>query len=530
MGSTPSPVCLKSFGLVWSLQNVFPCQTGKIEPGSSFSTIFELGQAWGKAVYWVPFILHRTGANYAEVASPRHWFTGRRHTLARFIYALLMMVWYVQEQRTKYWNWFIRWCILAQGRAPLPEWLAVRMVAADVGCLLLYVLLLVGASVGYCLICSGCLRLRDALLLRMGVDLTAPPYKSWQSSASTGPRSSWSERSGASASKTLTWPSLWTWKPTTSYLGGHVVHLELCQTLRTVWPAQSDPSITKVRLPSPGPSRAWMDYDVNGGTLTITVDPQTQLLAFDPVICAEIATYMEVICHSGTELGGESQDCTAAVSVCAAASVWAAVLERAQPRMSLDQANSFRARLMTEFYKLADYQTLLDLEKFIRHISLCTPELQTSTDGNTPPLAPLHPPGTPPWQPTPTSRLSIRPWGVLPWLSTYSQPGKPKWPGTSSVEAASVTPERHQTSLRCQKGVRGKKNVWGRYSETSTADNDFHFQAETCFYEEKKMWSQCDNLETPALFSHYCVISSLLCGRPKSNPPDWTDQSEHTIL
>ena len=37
-------------------------------------------------------------------------------------------------------------------------------------------------------------------------------------------------RSGASASKTLAWPSLWTWKPTTSYLGGHVVHLEVCQT------------------------------------------------------------------------------------------------------------------------------------------------------------------------------------------------------------------------------------------------------------------------------------------------------------
>ena len=64
-----------------------------------------------------------------------------------------------------------------------------------------------------------------------------------------------------------------------------------------------------------------MDYDVNGGTLTITVDPQTQLLASDPAICAEIATYMEVICHSGTEPGGGSQDCTAAVSVCAAVSL-----------------------------------------------------------------------------------------------------------------------------------------------------------------------------------------------------------------
>ena len=91
--------------------------------------------------------------------------------------------------------------------------------------------------------------------------------------------------------------------------------------LRTVWQAQSDPSTTKVRLPSPGPSRAWMDYDVNGGTLTITVDPQTQLLASDPAICAEIATCMEVICHSGTEPGGGSQDCTAAVSVCAAVSL-----------------------------------------------------------------------------------------------------------------------------------------------------------------------------------------------------------------
>lgn len=177
--------------------------------------------------------------------------------------------------------------------------------------------------------------------------------------------------------------------------------------LRTVWQAQSDPSTTKVRLPSPGPSRAWMDYDVNGGTLTITVDPQTQLLASDPAICAEIATYMEVICHSGTEPGGGSQDCTAAVSVCAAVSVWAAVLQRAQPRMSLDQTNSFRARFMTEFYKLAGYQALLDLEKFIKHISLRSPELQSSTDGNTPPLSTLleHHPGNPP----PTSRLPIRP-------------------------------------------------------------------------------------------------------------------------
>lgn len=273
--------------------------------------------------------------------------------------------------------------------------------------------------------------------------------------------------------------------------------------LRTVWPAQSDPSITKVRLPSPGPSRAWMDYDVNGGTLTITVDPQTQLLAFDPVICAEIATYMEVICHSGTELGGESQDCTAAVSVCAAVSVWAAVLERAQPRMSLDQANSFRARLMTEFYKLADYQTLLDLEKFIRHISLRTPELQTSTDGNTPPLSTLleHHPGNPPQHHASLFDLE----GCSLGFRLIASPANPSGPALRQWKLRVW--HRKGTRLHCavKKACAGKKKFEGGILKPQLRTMIFIFRRKHVFMKTKK------NVITMWQFGNTSTIFTLLC-------------------
>jgi hypothetical protein len=91
---------------------------------------------------------------------------------------------------------------------------------------------------------------------------------------------------------------------------------------------------------------------------------------------------------------------------------------------------------------------------------------------------------------------------------------------------------RKGTRLHCavKKACAGKKMFEGGILKPQLRTMIFIFRRKHVFMKTKKMWSQCDNLETPALFSHYCVISSLLCGRPKSNPPDWTDQSEHTIL